>query len=114
MQVYDKEMTYKKFNDTVVFEKWAAIEIDTIDTIPDGMGSYSLSGGIYAVFIHRGPVSTFNKTASYIYGTWLSNSEYEIDDRDHFEILADKYYGPQHPKSEEEVWVPIKNKKNNS
>ncbi|MFM9945765.1 MAG: GyrI-like domain-containing protein, partial [Bacteroidia bacterium] len=44
-----------------------------------------------------------------IYGTWIPNSEYNLDNRPHFEILGEKYKN-NHPDSEEEIWIPIKPK----
>jgi AraC family transcriptional regulator len=38
------------------------------------------------------------------------SKEYELDDRPHFEILGDKYKNND-PNSEEEIWIPIKLKK---
>jgi AraC family transcriptional regulator len=36
---------------------------------------------------------------------------YFLDDRPHFEILGDKYKNGD-PDSEEEIWIPIKQKNN--
>ncbi len=66
--------------------------------------------GLYAVFIHKGDASTAPKTFEYIFGTWLPNSEYLLDNRPHFEILGEKYKN-EDPNSEEEVWIPIKPRK---
>ena len=109
MQVYDKSFDFRNFNQDATFEKWAAIEVASFDTIPDEMESYTLSGGLYAVFIHKGASSTGPKTFRYIFGTWLPDSDYSLDDRVHFEILGDKYKNDD-PNSEEEVWIPIKPK----
>jgi AraC family transcriptional regulator len=49
------------------------------------------------------------KTFQYIFGTWLPNSEYVLDNRPHFEILGEKYKNDD-PTSEEEIWIPIKAK----
>ena len=43
------------FSPNAVFEKWAVVEVSTHDSVPDGMAIYSLNGGRYAVFIHKGP-----------------------------------------------------------
>ncbi|MFT5513068.1 MAG: AraC family transcriptional regulator, partial [Bacteroidia bacterium] len=51
------------------------------------------------------------KTFGYIFGEWIPNSIYDIDSRPHFEILGDKYKN-DHPNSEEEIWIPIKEKSN--
>ncbi len=35
-------------------------------------------------------------------------SEYEMDNRAHFEILGEKFKGSFNPESEEGVWIPIR------
>ena len=108
MQVYENALDYfKNFNPQTVFEKWAALEVTDFDSIPDGMESYTLSGGLYAVFSHKGDNSTANKVFEYIFATWLPESDYALDNREHFEILGEKYKNND-PDSEEEIWIPIK------
>ena len=107
MQVYDNHYDFEKFNLDAEFEKWAAMEVSDFNTIPEGMESYVLTGGLYAVFIHKGAASTAPKTFKYIFGTWLPNSDYILDNRPHFEILGQKYIH-EDPDSEEEVWIPVK------
>lgn len=107
MQVYDQLLDVKNFNPNIEFTKWATIEVNDFSLIPDGMEVYELNGGLYAVFLHKGPPSTFQKTFQFIFGHWLPNSEYELDYREHFEVLGEKYKNND-PDSEEEVWIPIK------
>ena len=110
MQVYDDSFDFSNFNQDIIFEKWAAIEVEDFGTIPAEMESYTLKGGLYAVFIHKGAASQGAKTFQYIFGTWLPDSDYLLDNRPHFEILGEKYKN-EDPNSEEEVWIPIKPKK---
>ena len=44
---------------------------------------------------------------SNINGTWIAKSDYNLDDRPHFEVLGEKYINAD---SEEEIWIPIKKK----
>ena len=111
MQVYDNATYFDNFSPKTAFTKWAAIEVKSIENIPDGFSSFVLNEGLYAVFLHKGPVSEFPKTFQYIFSEWLPNSEYEIDNRPHFEVLGKKYKNND-PNSEEEVWIPIKEKVN--
>ena len=106
MQIFDAMPDFKS---DATFEKWAAVEVSAIETIPEGMETYTLQGGLYAVFLHQGPASAFQKTFGYIFEEWLPNSEYELDDREHFELLGEKYKNND-PDSEEEVWIPIRPK----
>ncbi len=107
MQVYPKSFDFKNFNLNASFEKWAAVEVANFDFIPDDMNTYTLPGGLYAVFIHKGPASEGPVTFQFIFGKWLPGSGYEIDDRPHFEILGKKYKHDD-PESEEEICIPIK------
>lgn len=107
IQVYDKSMDFKHFNQDTEFEKWAGMEVDDFDTIPEEMEAFTLSGGLYAVFLYKGSSGEFSETFQYIFGTWLPNSSYNLDDRAHFEVLGDKYKNND-PDSEEEIWIPVK------
>lgn len=89
------------------FEKWALVEVADHDAIPEGMERYDLHGGLYAVFVHEGPASAAPATFGYIFGTWLPQSGYELDDRPHFEVLPEGY-DPMDPNAREEVWIPLK------
>ena len=108
VQVYDADFNMSYFSPKTKFEKWAAIAVDHVGKAPDGMDTMTLPGGKYAVFIHKGMANAFPETARFIFLTWLPNSEYELDYRPHFEIMREKYFGPNDPDSEEEVWIPIK------
>ncbi|MDJ0522983.1 MAG: GyrI-like domain-containing protein, partial [Planctomycetota bacterium] len=45
--------------------------------VPEGMVAVETAGGLYAVFEHHGPITTFHETLQAIYGEWLPSSEYE-------------------------------------
>jgi AraC family transcriptional regulator len=104
MQVYNGPLRLGDLHQQ--FEKWAALEVLNFDDVPQNMDIYILSGGLYAVFHYKG-LSTDNSIFIYIFGTWLPNSKYVLDERPHFEILGDKYKNGD-PDSEEEIWIPIK------
>ncbi len=107
MTVY-KPTYFADFKPTNEFEKWAAIEVADFDNIPNNMEMFTLKGGRYAVFDYKGS-STDMSIFQYIFGTWLPNSDYLLDNRPHFEILGEKYKNAN-PNSEEEIWIPIKAK----
>ena len=109
LQVYPDYFDFKNFNPAIRFEKWAAVEVPDFKSIPGGMKSFILPGGLYAVFIHRGAATEGPKTFRHIFGTWLPGSDYLLEDRPHFEILDEKYKN-NNPASEEEIWIPIKPK----
>ena len=108
MVVY-KPNHFVNFNPENEFVRWAAVEVKDFDNIPNEMEPYILSNGLYAVFQYKGLSSGSAAFYQYIYSDWLPNSEYQLDNRPHFEILGEKYKNDD-PTSEEEVWIPIKMK----
>jgi len=108
MQAYSQTY-FNDFNPNTEFEKWACMEVTDFDSIPNEMESFTLKGGLYAVFLHKGTASEGQKTFQYIFETWLPNSVYVLDNRPHFEILGAKYKN-EDTDSEEELWIPIKHK----
>ncbi len=106
IQVFDESFSFKFFNPNASFQKWAAVEVSSLDFVPNEMETYSLAGGLYAVFNYKG-LSSDPQIFQYIYGVWIPDSEYELDNRPHFEVLGEKYKNND-PNSEEEIWIPIK------
>lgn len=104
MQVYSQPVDFGNLQQE--FDKWAAVEVSDVSSIPDGMEAFTLKGGLYAVFSYRGS-STDTTIFRHIFGTWLPGSVYTLDNRPHFEVLGDKYKNAD-PDSEEEIWIPIK------
>lgn len=104
MQVYDEPTRPGDIRQE--FEKWAAVEVPDFNNVPEGMETFVLSGGLYAVFHYRG-LSTDSSIFVYIFTVWLPASGYILDHRPHFEILGEKYRNND-PASEEEIWIPIK------
>ena len=105
MQVYTPKH-FADFKPTNEFEKWASVEVRDFDHVPADMETFSLAGGLYAVFDYKGPGND-PCIFHYIFGTWLPGSEYILDNRPHFEVLGDGYKNND-PTSEEEIWIPIK------
>ena len=88
MQIFESPPSFKT---DATFEKWAAVEVSSFEVVPEGMETHTLVGGLYAVFLHQGPASAFQKTFEFIFDEWLPNSEYALDHREHFELLGHKY-----------------------
>lgn len=105
LQVYPSDY-YTPFSPAKEFTKWAAMEVSKSDIIPSNMQSFTLVGGMYAVFYYKG--SSENHTVfETIFSQWLPKSDYQLDDRPHFEILGKKYKNKDE-NSEEQIWIPIK------
>jgi AraC family transcriptional regulator len=107
MQVY-KPTHFSNFNPANEFEKWATVEVADFDNVPGEMETFTLTRGLYAVFEYKGS-SNDPGIFQYIFGTWIPNSNYLLDDRPHFEALGEKYKNAD-PDSEEEIWIPIRQK----
>jgi len=106
MQIYNDVFDYYKFNPANTFVKWAAVEVKSHTAIPKCMETYTLEGGTYVVFTHVGAASEFANSMKFIFEKWLPESEYIVDDREHFEMLPE-HYNPVDDHATEEIWVPV-------
>lgn len=79
---------YLNFNPSNSFEKWVAVEVFDHTNIPSGIQNFILKASNYAVFtfnLNKGSQNCFE----YIFTKWLPNSEYNLDNRPHFDILTE-------------------------
>lgn len=100
---------FKEFSPANRFVKWACVEVENLEFIPEKMNSLILENGLFAVFNYKGTAQNAQAFFQLIYGEWIPNSDYILDDRPHFEVLGAKYKNND-PNSEEEVWIPIREK----
>lgn len=107
MAIYPSDY-YRAFDPTRPFEKWAAVEVSDWGVIPEGLESFEIPAGQYAVFAYKGPAHDAS-IFQYIFSSWLPASGYVLDDRPHFERLGPKYRN-HHPDSEEEIWIPVRSR----
>lgn len=89
-------------------ERWAAVPVRHFLDLPKDMMAFDLPGGTYATFTYRGTVADFIPVLTHFHEEWLPNSEFELDDRPHFEILGPDYLGPNNPDSRERIFIPVK------
>jgi AraC family transcriptional regulator len=108
VEVYNP-MYFERFDPKNEFEKWAAIEVTDFDALAAGLETIVIPGGLYAVFLHKGTASQAVTTYQYIFGTWLPNADYVLDDRPHLAVMGAKYKNDD-PYSEETLWIPIRAK----
>lgn len=108
IEVYEK-LYFDNFNPKREFDKWAAVEVMNFDRVPDEMETLNSPRGLYAVFQYKGAASKGAETYQYIYGTWLPESDFLLDNRPHFAVMGEKYKN-EDPDSEEEMWIPVKNR----
>ncbi|GAA0893717.1 AraC family transcriptional regulator [Fulvivirga kasyanovii] len=105
---YDSESKVEDFSEQFTFQKWAAVEVNHYEDIPAGLACYDLPAGKYARFTHKGGIRDFHISMDYVYGTWLAASDFELDLRDDFEHYGERFYGPENPASEIDMFIPIK------
>ncbi|MFY0688239.1 MAG: GyrI-like domain-containing protein [Cyclobacteriaceae bacterium] len=105
MQVFDADH-FKNFSPANRFVKWAAVEVTNHDLVPEGMWTFIIPEGEWAVFDYKGS-SSDPSIFQFIYSQWLPKSGFQLDSRPHFEVLSEKYKNND-PNSEEEIWIPIK------
>jgi AraC family transcriptional regulator len=121
LQVYPKGY-FLEFDPSRVFVKWSLAEVGNVSgdewnvsaekgekeegggLVPEGMEVFEMQGGLYAVFTHRGSDPAI---FDHIYGEWLAASDFELDDRPHFEVL-DVQYRHSDPDAAEEIWIPVR------
>jgi AraC family transcriptional regulator len=100
---------FNSYNPEANFTKWAAVKVSDIENLPPTLSILEVPEGLYAVFLHKGPQDEGAKTYQYIFGEWMRQSDYAVDDRPHFAVMDEKYK-PNEVDSEEEIWVPVKQK----
>lgn len=111
MELYNIQINPAKFdfNPKTPFVKWAAIAVENVNFVPEGMETVEIQEGLYAVFNYKGDQNSASAFFNAIYTEWLPNSKFDLDNRPQFEILGEKYKKDA-PNSEEEIWIPIKNR----
>jgi AraC family transcriptional regulator len=109
IDIYGQQF-FIKFDPACEFEKWAAVEVPDFSTIPGGLETFTLPGGLYAVFKYKGPGSAASRFIQQILTERLPKSEFRLDGRPHLALMGTKYLN-EDPNSEEEIWIPIKSLK---
>ena len=106
MQIYNPTLDFNDFSPETEFEKWAAIEVSDFDAVPEGMETYTTKAGLYFSTIFKGTPQEFSELYKYIITKWLPEKKFKLDQREHFQILGEKYKNND-PNSEEEVFIPL-------
>lgn len=92
------------------FNYFAAVEVDKNTTPPDGMTLIKIEKQNYAIFTHKGGLSTLDHTNQYIWGTWLPQSGYELAQASDIEVYPANFQASD-CKANFEIWVPLDTKK---
>ena len=85
----------------------ACITVDG-DVKPEGeVGKTILQGGLYAVFMHKGPYNRLNDTYQAIYKDWMPSSRMKLRDCACFELYLDDVHRTKPENLRTEIWVPV-------
>lgn len=76
------------------------------ENLPEGFEVYNYPGGIHAVFEYKGAIEKIGDTYQYIYGEWLTSSDYKTEGSLVFEKYDERFkHGSE--ESITEIWLPI-------
>jgi AraC family transcriptional regulator len=106
LQVFTDDVTFYNFTEHTVFTKWACVEVESLEDVPENMDVLMFEGGMYLVEEHCGPSYEVKKTYSRIFKDIIPFSNFSVDKRPHFELLGENYLG-RDPNSKEDIWIPI-------
>lgn len=95
------------FNKNSEATEFIGIEMSCDSNIPEGMELKEISGGKYAKFIHKGTVKNLISTYYYIWGVWLPNSSFQLDEREDLECYTEKFLEAENEESQIEIYFPI-------
>lgn len=100
---------FTSFDPNCTFTKQAGVAVPKETAVPEGMESWIIPEGMYAVFLYTGKNTEATPFYTAILRTWLPQSEYRLDHRPHMAIM-DHRYKNNDPDSQEEIWIPVKPK----
>lgn len=87
------------------FEYICAVEVESFDGLPDGLGRMRVPEAYYAVFVHEGPVSGIRQTWNAIH-EWLPASGCSPASTPDFERYGPGF-DPVAGQGDTEIWVPV-------
>lgn len=79
---------YQESASSIGFSYICSVEVSDLDNVPDGMISRIIPEHLYAVFQHKGAISSLPETLKYIWGSWLPKSKYDYVEKPDFELYA--------------------------
>lgn len=94
------------FDDEGAFDYIAGVEVSRFADLPEGFTTIRLPPRRYAVFTHRGHVSSIPATMKGIWGEWLPSSGHKFADAPFFERYDDRF-NPRSGDGEVELWLPL-------
>ena len=84
----------------------AAIAVPSTYPVPEGMERIAIPPSRYAVFVHKGHISAFDKTMSFIWKMWAAQNADRLANTPDFERY-DERFDIQTLSGEVEIWIPV-------
>lgn len=103
----DYTKDFVEYDDNIEFVHLCAFEVNDLNNIPKGMVGKRIPQGKYAKFVHMGPSSQCCETFTYIYGTWLPNTESNMRSFDYYTVDESKNTQSK-ISSPTEIFIPLK------
>lgn len=89
------------------FTYMIAVEVNSLEAVPDNMIGREIPKARYAVFTAKGPVTqSVQDMTRYIYGEWISGSGYTLAETPDFELYDERYN--EGDDCEVDIYVPVK------
>jgi len=88
------------------FDYEAAVEVESLERLPQDLKGLRIPAQTYAVFMHAGHVSALRNTMNAIWSEWLPASKLTTIDAPNFERYTDQF-DPQSGNGIIEVWIPV-------
>ena len=85
-----------------------AVEVTDFAAVPEESARLRIAAAKYAVFTHRGHISTIRGTWNSIWNDWLPQSGHEAADGPILERYDYSRFDPQTGNGEVELWIPIR------
>ena len=94
------------FDDEGAFDYICGVEVSRFAHLPPESTTIRVPQSRYAVFAHRGHVSSIPATMKAIWGDWLPSSGHKFADAPFFERY-DERFNPRTGEGEVELWLPL-------
>ncbi|AZC91777.1 Transcriptional regulator, MerR family [Pseudomonas chlororaphis subsp. piscium] len=87
----------------------AGLPVSAEAPLVGGMVELEIPARQYARVEHRGTVQTLPETFRAAYSEWLPAAGMRADEGVEFEYTGERFFGPMHPDSVVELYIPLKN-----
>lgn len=108
--IYESSLDETHFiiSEESMFSEVVGIEVESFENVPSYFVKKVIPGGRYAVFTHHGSLELLQQTINYIWGTWLLSTKEEVDSRETFEVMDERFLGYHHPDSVLDLYIPLR------